>query len=83
MINGFRNRDIRVVVYVGKQDVDAAEAKRQSAHVTRLLTLLRAHGLISKVPTTHRYQVTEKGRATITALIAARQADTKTLLRAG
>jgi hypothetical protein len=37
----------------------------------------------ARVPTTHRYQVTEQGRTTITALIAARQADTKTLLKAG
>jgi hypothetical protein len=51
--------------------------------VTRLLTLLRAHGLIAKVPKTHRYQVTERGRASIVALLAARQANTNTLLQAG
>jgi hypothetical protein len=70
-------------LYAGKPDGDAAEAKRQSARITRLLTLLRAHELISKVPTTHRYHVTEKGRTTITALSAARQVDTKTLFKAG
>ncbi len=80
MINGFRNRDIRTVLVAGK--LDDAETKRQSTRVTRLLTLLRAHSLIARVPRTHRYQVTDKGRTIITALIAARQADTKTLLKA-
>jgi len=83
MIHGFRNRDIRILLFPGKLTAAAAEAKRQSAHVTRLLTLLRAHRIIAKVPKTHRYQVTDKGRMTITALLAARQADTTTLLKAG
>jgi hypothetical protein len=81
MLHGFRNRDIRAVLYSEEPGTDAAETKRRSARVTRLLTLLRAHGLIARVPTTHRYQVTEKGRTTITALIAARRADAKALLK--
>jgi hypothetical protein len=43
---------------------------------------LRAHGLIAKVPKTHRYQLTEKGRTTISALLAARNANVKQLLQA-
>jgi DNA-binding HxlR family transcriptional regulator len=43
--------------------------------VTRQLALLRAHGLIKKVSGTHRWQVTQRGRRLITALLAARQAD--------
>jgi hypothetical protein len=83
LIHGFRNRDLRPLLFPGKPPVEAADAKRQSARVTRLLTLLRAHGIIAKVPKTHRYQVTNNGRSIITALLAARQADTKTLLQAG
>jgi hypothetical protein len=45
------------------------------------LQLLRAHDLIAKIPKTHRYQVTESGWAKITALIAARAANTKKLLQ--
>ncbi len=37
--------------------------------VTRLLGLLRAHGIIKKVPNTHRYTLTTKGRE-ITALLS-------------
>jgi len=33
---------------------------------------LRAHGLIAKVPKTHRYQLTDQGRTSISALLAAR-----------
>jgi hypothetical protein len=59
-----------------------AEEKRRSTQVTRLLQLLRAHGVIAKVPKTNRYQVTATGRTTITALLAARQANIKQLLQA-
>jgi hypothetical protein len=38
------------------------EERKRSAAVSRKLRLLRAHGLIQKLPHTYRYQVTEKGR---------------------
>jgi hypothetical protein len=41
--------------------------------------LWRAHGLIRKVPQTHRYLVSETARRTLTALLAARHADTDRL----
>jgi hypothetical protein len=41
--------------------------------------MLRAHGLIKKVPKTHRYVLTDQGRTTIIALLAAQKADTKKL----
>ena len=70
---GFRNRDLRGHLYAGK--VSAEEQRRQAGRVTRRLALLRAHGLIKKVGGTHRWQVTERGRRLITALLAARAAD--------
>jgi hypothetical protein len=83
MIQGFRNHDLRVLLFgADVEDAEAAERKRRSAQVTRLLRLLRGHGLIVKLPNTHRYQVTEQGRTSIGALLAARQADTKKLLQA-
>ena len=48
--------------------------------MTRALVRLRAHGFIRKVSGTHRYQVTASGRAIITALLAARQADVEKLI---
>ena len=51
------------------------EHQRQSSAVSRKLALLRAHGLIRKVPHTHRYVLTEFGRLATTALLAARNAN--------
>jgi DNA-binding PadR family transcriptional regulator len=50
--------------------------------VTRLLRLLRGRGVISKIAKTHRYQLTEKGRSSLSALLAARNANTEQLMQA-
>jgi hypothetical protein len=78
-ILGFRNRDVRQRLY---GDAPAAERKRQAAKVTRLLRLLRGHGLIAKVSNTHRYQMTDQGRRSVSALLSARRANTQELLLA-
>jgi hypothetical protein len=80
-ITGFRNRDLRGVLYKSKAG-NEQEARRRSGAVTRKLRLLRAHGLIRKVPRTHRYMVSDKGRVAITALLTARAADTAKLAAA-
>lgn len=77
-LNGFRNRDLRALLF-GPAAVALEEARRQSGKVTRQLRLLRAHGLIAKVPQTHRYQVTVHGRELLTGLLAARQASAQQL----
>jgi hypothetical protein len=72
-LNGLRNRHLRPLLF----DLPAnspEQARRQSAQVSRLLRLLRAHGLLQKVPRTHRYQVTAPGRKALTAILAARHA---------
>lgn len=71
-VNGFRNRDLRTILD-GETAPDPAAAKRQSARITRQLRLLRGHGLIRKIPKTHRYQLTKSGRMTITAILVAQQ----------
>ena len=76
-INGFRNRDVRARLHTASSD--KRQAHHQMAAVGRKIRLLRGHGLIAKVPKTHRYVVTEKGRRIMTALLAARQASTEKL----
>ena len=66
-INGFRNRDIRCHIYPG--DYDAKTKRRYSARITYRLRMLRAHGIIRKVPRTFRYVLTDKGRLIVTAII--------------
>jgi hypothetical protein len=80
-INGFRNRDIRDLLFT-KRPQDNAQQRRQSGAITRKLRLLRAHGLIHKVAKTHRYQIRPHGREVINALLAARQANTEKLTQA-
>lgn len=77
-INGFRNRDLRVLLY-GTKSVSKETKGRQSTTVTRKLRLLRAHGLIQKITKTHRYKLSPNGRTSITALLTARAADTSKL----
>ena len=80
-LSGFRNRDVRAALYggdagqaVGKPDsAEAVAARRRVAsRVSRKLALLRAHGLIKKVPRTLRYLLTAEGRVAIAALLAVR-----------
>ena len=52
----YRNRDLQRLLFTGEAS-SPEERKRRSAWVTRQLRLLRAHGLISKVPHTHRYSL--------------------------
>lgn len=72
-INGFRNRDLQALLY-GVVATLPAERRRRSASVSRKLRMLRAHGLIQKVPRTHRYQVTAAGRAILVAVLTTAKA---------
>jgi hypothetical protein len=74
MVNGLRNRDLVQALY-REETKDPLEKRRRSARITRLLRLLRAHGLLQKVPRTHRYQVSAEARSKILALLAARNAN--------
>lgn len=78
MVAGLRNRDLVAVLYQ-KPAADATENRRRSARVTRLLRLLRGHGLLHKVPKTHRYQIDAEARTAILALLAAGNANPQKL----
>jgi hypothetical protein len=79
VVHGLRNRDVRAAL---DPRVPAGLTERQLAcRVSRQLALLRAHGLLAKVPKTHRYHVTKKGRQLITALLAAAHANTEQLAK--
>ncbi len=79
--NGFRNRDLRAILYPMSKKPAEADIRRQSGRISRLLRILRAHSIIRKVPRTHRYQITERGRLLTAALFAARSASIKRLLQ--
>jgi hypothetical protein len=79
-INGFRNRDLRALLYAD-QNASKPEQRRHAAAVTRRLALLRAHGLIRKVAGTHRYHLSNKGRVIVTALITIRNVGTDAITK--
>jgi hypothetical protein len=78
---GFRNRELRHLLHPTSSKRTTADQRRMSARISRKLRLLRAHGLVKKIPHTHRYQLTERGRLLTAALRATRDANLKQLLR--
>ena len=70
LIHGFRNRDLQRLLYA-TEAASPVDRRRRSSAMSRKLRLLRAHGLIQKVSRTHRYHVTEAGRAILVAVLTA------------
>ena len=68
VINGFRNRDLQALLYADQAPSPEGH-RRWPAAISRKLRMLRAHGLIQKVPRTHRYHVTDAGRAILVAIL--------------
>jgi hypothetical protein len=81
LIKGFRNADVRTAL-LGPDPEDSADRRRRSARVGRLLVLLRAHGLVKKLPKTQRYQITAFAQQCLPAIVAAREATLQTLTAA-
>ncbi len=79
-INGFRNRDIRLLLFADAK-ASKIEQRRHATAVSRLLALLRAHRLIRKVTGTHRYHLSDRGRTIVTALISIRNIGTDKLMK--
>jgi hypothetical protein len=77
--SGFRNRDIRRQLY--GRPFSPEETRRLSARTGRLLRILRAHGLLIKVPKTTRYRLSAQGQLLTTTLFATRNADVRSLLK--
>jgi len=69
-INGFRNRDLQRLFFCSP-NLSPQETRRRSGWVSRKLRLLRAHGLITKISGTYRYQLTPSGRKITTAILTA------------
>ena len=80
-LGGFRNRDLQALLYK-RPPADPAEQRRRSARVSRHLRLLRAHGLIKKIPRTHRYCLTELGQRLAAAVSAVQRATLQQLQKA-
>jgi hypothetical protein len=68
-IKGFRNRNITDRLY-RRAPADRDEAHRRCEKTSRLITKLRGHHLVAKVPNTRLYRVTPYGQRVMTAALA-------------
>lgn len=73
-LQGLRHADLRNAL--PEQLFRGLTPRQIAGRISRLLRLLRAHGLLAKVARTHRYRLTAKARLCATALLAAAQAST-------
>jgi hypothetical protein len=80
-IHGFRNRDLQAQLYMG-QPKTPSEKRSRSAAISRKLKLLRVHGLIRKLPHTHRYRVTPNGAKILNAILSAQRFTVQQILNA-
>ena len=78
-INGFRNQDLRKWLYRESEQAGKDQQKKYSGRTTRRIKLLRAHGLIRKIPRANRYVLTEKGQKFSCSLMTASALDIKSL----
>jgi hypothetical protein len=78
VINGLRNRDLQALLFAGTP-ASPAETRRRSAAVSRKLRMLRAHGVLQKLPHTHRYQVTDHGRLILNTVLSAQRTTSQQL----
>ena len=63
ILNGFDNKNLRRRIYKNSED------KKAVRKTTRLLSKLKAHGLIKKVSHKNRYYLTSRGRNITNALL--------------
>lgn len=70
-LRGFRNGELAKQLYGAKPD-DPVERRRQCGRVRRRISLLRAHGLVAKVPRCRRYRVTTRGQRFMSTAIHVR-----------
>lgn len=67
-VRGFRNRELALYLD-GPPPRDPDERRRRCARVSRRIALLRAHGLVAKIPRARRYRVTTLGQRFMTAAL--------------
>jgi hypothetical protein len=62
LLHSFRNKDLRSILFP-QSEKDPIQCRQSSARISRILRLLRAHGLIAKISKTHSYRITSSGHA--------------------
>lgn len=73
-VQGIRNADLRTTL-MPHATGDPPDRRKAAGRITRLLRLLRAHGLVAKVTGTHYYRVTAKGHRVMSTALRFRDTD--------
>jgi hypothetical protein len=73
-LQGVRNQDLRHHLYPDR-GTDPPSRRALAGQITRLLLLLRAHGLLYRVAKTYYYRLTEKGHEVMSTALKFRQTD--------
>lgn len=80
LLRGFRNANIRALLFpITNSD---EEKRRNMGRTSRLILLLRAHGLIKKVPKTRLYRITPKGHLVMSTSLIFRNTNISLLEKA-
>jgi hypothetical protein len=72
LLQGFRNADLRRKLYP-QAATDALQRQKASARISRVLRLLRAHGLVRKVSATFYYRITKHGHCVMATALKLRE----------
>src|SRR5262249_43405521 len=73
-LQAFRNADIRRLL-TPRANQSPSQRRAASGRASRYLRLLRAHGLIRKVPRTHTYRLTQRGTQIMATALKLRDTD--------
>ena len=76
-----RTRDLAQILYPNK-DTTREHTRRTAAKIGYRIRLLRTHRLITKLPNSRRYRITQKGRAISTAAILSQKLTVQQLAKA-
>jgi hypothetical protein len=80
LLAGFRNSDMVQALYPQAQSIQ--DKRRAAARISYRIRILRAHGLIVKLPRTRRYRISRKGREITSAILLAQRATVQHLAKA-
>lgn len=80
-IEGFRNRDLAAWLDPHADTLSAAERRKLSTRASRLLFILKTHGLIRRVQHTHRYLVSARGLQVAQLIVSTSNAQAEELIQ--
>ena len=80
LLAGFRNRDMVQAIYPRAQSIQ--HKRKAAARISYRIRILRAHGLIVKLPKARRYRISRKGREIASAILLAQRVTVQQLAKA-